>query len=201
MFGDSLQATFERFQDPVARSTIPEDQYGGNIVDAYYQALHEMRARTPGLSTTLPTRKNRWYEEVYQTGHTMDDGRARGNIWQTFLPYKVMNKPEKSLINQELEILNNGLSPLRRNMNEPKIKLTGTQYDRYIELYNYPWRVNDPDNELNIEEGLTAREAIEELFKINEYYDLSYGQRLNEIRKIDTAVSYTHLTLPTSDLV
>ena len=186
VFGDSLQATFERFQDPVARSTIPEDQYGGNIVDAYYQALHEMRARTPGLSTTLPTRKNRWYEEVYQTGHTMDDGRARGNIWQTFLPYKVMNKPEKSLINQELEILNNGLSPLRRNMNEPKIKLTGTQYDRYIELYNYPWRVNDPDNELNIEEGLTAREAIEELLKYPEYYDLSYGQRLNEIRKIDT---------------
>lgn len=185
IIGDSLSATFERFQDPLARSTIPEDQYGGPIIDAYYQALHEMRARTPGLSTTLPTRKNRWYEEVYQTGHTMEDGRARGNIWQTFLPYKVMNKPEKSLINQELEILNNGLSPLRRNMNEPKIKLTGTQYDRYIELYNYPWRVNDPDNELNIEEGLTAREAIEELFKIDGYYDLSYGERLNEIRKID----------------
>jgi hypothetical protein len=185
LLGDSLQATFERFQDPLARSTIPEDQYNGNIVDAYYQALHEMRARTPGLSTTLPSRKNRWYEEVYQTGHTMEDGRARGNIWQTFLPYRVMNKPEKSLINQELEILNNGLSPLRRNMGESKLKLTGEQYDRYIELYNFPWRVKDPNNKINIEERISAKDAIEEIFKDTDYYKASFGDRLRLIKNVD----------------
>lgn len=180
VYPDSLQATFERYIDPQARLTIPENQYNGPIGDAYYQALHEMRARTPGLSTTLPTRKNRWYEEVYQTGHTMVDGKARGNIWQTVLPYRVVNKPEKSFINLNLELINQALAPLKRNMGEPKIKLTGTQYDRYIELYNFPYRSDFFEGEMP-----SATEAIEEVLMNKKFPDATMGQKILKLQQID----------------
>lgn len=180
LIGDSLSATFERFRDPVARSTIPEEQYNGSYVDAYYQALHEMRARTPGLSETLPSRKNRWYEEVYQTDFKMENGQARGNIWQTVLPYRVVNKPEKSFINLNLEVMNQALAPLRRNMGESKIKLTGTQYDRYIELYNFPYRSDFFEGEMP-----SATEAIEEVLMNTEFQEASMGQKVLKLQQID----------------
>lgn len=192
-YGDSMQATVERYYNPTASSTIPEERYseglGGSFVDMYYEALQEVRARTPSLSDTLPTKKNRWYEEVYQTGHIMEDGRARGNIWQTFIPHRVINKPEQSLINMHLEVLNSGLSPLRKNMNEPKLKLTGKQFDRYIELYNFPMRVNDPENKSGVFSSkaiMTAKDAIESVFSDEDYEKGSVGTKIKMIKRVDS---------------
>ena len=144
----SLLAQVERYMDPYARSSVPDSRY--NYVPGVgmqpelrgiYEALQYARSRTPGLSADLPIARNRWYEPRFQGDVTyLPDGRARGNIWHTFVPMRVLELPQAGVINQELERLGLGLRMLPQSMGEPMVKLNGEQYDRYLELYNYPER-------------------------------------------------------------
>ena len=144
----SLLAQVERYMDPYARSSVPDSRY--NYVPGVgmqpelrgvYEALQYARSRTPGLSADLPIGRNRWYEPRFQAEvNYLSDGRARGNIWHTFVPMRVQSLPQAGVINEELERLGLGLRMLSQSMNEPLLKLNGKQYDRYIELYNYPER-------------------------------------------------------------
>ena len=144
----SLLAQAERYMDPFARSTVPDSRYnyvpGVGMqpeIRGIYEALQYARSRTPGLSADLPIARNRWYEPRFQgdVKYTVQ-GKARGNIWHTFVPMRVQKLPQANVINEELERLGLGFKMLPQSMGEPMIKLNGQQYDRYIELYNYPER-------------------------------------------------------------
>ena len=130
-----LSGNFERVLSPNASNTLPDNNYvdgpgGQGVMRAYYKALNKICSKTVGCSSTLPSKKNRWYEEVPQTG---------GKGWEIYSPIKVRKFPKKKMINAELEKLKYGLPYLSPNP-EPMIKLNAQQYDRYIELYNYPER-------------------------------------------------------------
>ena len=113
----SLLAQAERYMDPFARSTVPDSRY--NYV--------------PGVGMQP---EPRFQGDVKYTVQ----GKARGNIWHTFVPMRVQKLPQANVINEELERLGLGFKMLPQSMGEPMIKLNGQQYDRYIELYNYPER-------------------------------------------------------------
>lgn len=131
-----LSGNFERMYEPGQSNTTPQDMYPeGNMFKQemtrnYYKALNQICAKTPSCSPSLPSRKNRWYEELPKTP-------TRG--WVNTLPFRVIKHPAKKQINQELEKLGYGLPYMSMNP-EPMIKLNNEQQDRYIELYNYPDR-------------------------------------------------------------
>lgn len=133
-----MLATFERYLDPYSRDSRPENQYdyveGIGLqpqIRGMYEAMQYARSRIPGLSKDLPIKRNRWYEPAMQ-------GVPDGGAWQMFVPMRVLEKPGANIINQELNKLKLGFKNLSNSMNEPKIKLTGTQYEKYTELYNFP---------------------------------------------------------------
>ena len=53
-------------------------------------------------------------------------------------PMRVLNKPGANTINAELNRLKLGFKNLPNSMGESMLRLNGEQYERYIELYNYP---------------------------------------------------------------
>jgi hypothetical protein len=141
MYGIQLKGTVERSgllneNDRFASVTMPQAQYdmipGIGMqpeIRAYYEALNTLCSKTPGCSSDLPVKTNRWNEPVPQ---------SRGTGWEVIQPWRIINKPEGNAINKELLDLGFGLSPLTRSMDEPMIKLTNVQYARYVELYNNP---------------------------------------------------------------
>jgi len=144
----SMTATFERYLDPYARDPRPDAQFnyvpGVGLqpeIRGLYESINYMRSRIPGYSKELPIKYNRWFEPMFQ-GKTkvQDDGRLTGVLWQTVVPFKVIDLPNANIINAELNKLGLGFDMLPRSMNEPMIRLSGKQYQRYIELYNYPER-------------------------------------------------------------
>lgn len=145
---NSMTATFERYLDPYARDPRPDRQFdyvaGVGLqpeIRGLYESLNYMRSRVPGLSKELPIKYNRWFEPMFQVKpQVKDGGKVTGSLWQTFVPYRVQELPNANVINEELERLKLGFKMLPRSMNEPMIKLNGEQYQRYIELYNYPER-------------------------------------------------------------
>jgi len=157
----SLMAQTERYLDPFARSTIPDSRYnyvpGVGLqpeIRGIYEALQYARSRTPGLSADLPIGRNRWYEPRFQGQvHNLEDGRLRGNIWHSFVPYRVQQLPQANIVNEELERLGLGFGMLPQSMNEPMLKLNAVQYDRYIELYNYPERSEFADDYFSTKYG------------------------------------------------
>tara|TARA_R110002074_G_scaffold269076_1_gene441033 strand:- start:715 stop:3783 length:3069 start_codon:yes stop_codon:yes gene_type:complete len=186
---NSLTATFERYMNPGASSTMPENQYDyvehfgfQPEIRGFYEALNQMRSRIPGLSDELPSKKNRWYETVMQTDYTLENGQARGNVWQTFLPYKVRKLPGANIINQEFEALGFGLPNLPRNMGEPRLKLNGEQYDRFIELYN------NPNASLEFEQEFPlATQQFTDVILSSDYISLpSIGKKIDYLRMINT---------------
>lgn len=123
-------------------STLPKDQYQDidipfwnrpsglyPITRAWYEMLNSVCSKTIGCSENLPVKTNRWFEPLPQT---------RGTGWEVIQPWRVIDKPGKKVVNQELEKLGIGLPPLTLSMGEPMIKLNAEQYNRYIELYNDP---------------------------------------------------------------
>ena len=133
-----LLATVERYIDPTARDSRPESQYdrvpGVGLqpeIRGMYEAMQYVRSRTPGLSEDLPPKRNRWFEIGMQ-------GVPDGGAWRMFAPMRVVNRPGANTINTELNRLKLGFKNLPRSMNEPMLLLNGEQYERYIELYNYP---------------------------------------------------------------
>ena len=133
-----LLATVERYIDPIARDSRPDNQYdrvpGIGLqpeIRGMYEAMQYVRSRTPGLSQDLPPKRNRWFEVGMQ-------GVPDGGAWRMFAPMRVVNRPGANTINTELNRLKLGFKNLPRSMNEPMLRLNGEQYERYIELYNYP---------------------------------------------------------------
>jgi hypothetical protein len=163
----SLTATLERYMDPYKRSVMPEERFGyvsgvglQPEIRGVYEALDYAMSRIPGLSDSLPIRRNRWYEPQMQVYTTEDEeGMRNAPIWTTFSPFRVINKPQKNVVNEELEELGLGFYNLPRSMGESKLVLTGEQYDRYVQLYNNPMA---SDLVKNIAEGFVIPQALEE---------------------------------------
>lgn len=133
-----MLATFERYIDPTARDSRPENQYdrvpGFGLqpeIRGMYEAMQYVRSRTPGLSQDLPPKRNRWFEIQMQ-------GPQDGGAWRMVTPMRVLNKPGANTINAELNRLKLGFKNLPNSMGESMLRLNGEQYERYIELYNYP---------------------------------------------------------------
>lgn len=198
----SLMAQTERYLDPFARSTVPDSRY--NYVPGVgmqpelrgiYEALQYARSRTPGLSADLPIARNRWYEPRFQGQvHNLEDGRLRGNIWHSFVPYRVQQLPQANIVNEELERLGLGFGMLPQSMNEPMIKLNGEQYDRYIELYNYPERSEYAKDMFAVEYGGAIPQSAVSRFAqmiidadgamgYNSRYDLAFSKDRNSTPK------------------
>ena len=76
--------------------------------------LNNVCSKTIGCSENLPVKTNRWFEPLPQT---------RGTGWEVIQPWRVIDKPGKKVVNQELEKLGIGLPPLTLSMGEPMIKL------------------------------------------------------------------------------
>lgn len=116
--------------------TLPDEQYGiipeiglQPEIRAFYAAKNVLCSKTPGCSSELPVKVNRWNEPVPQT---------RGTGWEYVQPWRVINKPEAKPLNKEFLKLGLALSPLKDSMGEPMIRLNNKQFARYIELYNNP---------------------------------------------------------------
>ena len=150
----SMTATVERYLDPYSRDPRPDAQFnyvpGVGLqpeIRGLYESLNYMRSRIPGMSKELPVKYNRWFEPMFQGKTNIgDNGKLTGVLWQSFVPYKVKELPNANIINAELDKLGLGFNMLPRSMNEPMIRLSGKQYQRYIELFNYPERsefIND----------------------------------------------------------
>lgn len=133
----AIQGNIERVQHPLASNTLPGDQYTSNymvgqgIERAWYTALNKHCSRQIGCSSKLPTLKNRWYEEIKQT---------EGSGWNYWSPIKIINLPGKTELNKELEIIGYGFPRLSHRVFGKGILLNNEQYDRFLELYNYPER-------------------------------------------------------------
>lgn len=143
-YGESAKFGDMTVGSEMASSTLPSNQYDDinipwwnrpagmqPVMRAWYEMLNTICSKTIGCSADLPVKTNRWYEPIPQT---------RGAGWEYISPYKVIDLPHANIVNQELAKLNLGLAPLSITMGEPQIKLNGEQYDRYVELYNYPQR-------------------------------------------------------------
>jgi hypothetical protein len=136
LYPQSLAASLQRYVDPFAKSTLPEDQYayldgpGFKIsLRGSYESIQKARARNLLFSDATFVRHNEWFEPV-QIG--------TGDL-TTFLPMRVQTK-RFNAINTELESLGGGLEPLQKSMGESMIKLNDQQFERYKELYNHPTR-------------------------------------------------------------
>ena len=139
-YGEGAQFGDMTLGSEFGSSIIPQEQYDDipmwdrptglyPITRAYYEMLNSICSKTPGCSSELPPKVNRWNEPMPQT---------RGTGWEFIQPYRVMNKPGADIINKELEDLNYGFPRLSITMGEPMIKLNAEQYARYVELYNDP---------------------------------------------------------------
>lgn len=200
---NSLSGWLERtYFDPASSNTTPHDQYPDfmrntnthmqPVLRGFYEAYNLINSRIPGRSNSLPSKKNRWYEEQISTAYTMDDGSPRANKWQAYFPFKAINLPGKDLLNNELESLGIGLQMLSNTMGEPMVKLNAEQYDRYIELYNYPGRSKFPEVLTKKEKNLTAYGTYMDLLspntKLNKAYMMAErpGDKVKMLRSIDS---------------
>jgi hypothetical protein len=136
LYPQSLAASLQRYVDPFAKSSLPEDQYayldgpGFRIsLRGAYESIQKARARNLLFSDATFVRHNEWFEPI-QTG--------TGDL-TAFLPMRVQTK-RFNAINTELESLGGGLEPLQKSMGESMIKLNDQQFERYKELYNHPTR-------------------------------------------------------------
>lgn len=139
-YGVGMQSLVERVTDPSPKETKPNnlDQIYPHLpgvqgldatVRGAYEALTLACSKTIGCSDSLPDKTNRWGEVVPQT---------RGSWWNYWAPVRIVDKPQKNIVNKELELLMTGLPPLARSMNTPNIKLTGVAYADYKKYYNDP---------------------------------------------------------------
>jgi hypothetical protein len=136
LYPQSLAASLQRYNDPFARSTLPEDQYdylngpGFRIsLRGTYESIQKARTRNPMFADDTFIRHNEWYEP---------EETSPANL-TAFLPLRIRTKQFNG-INTELEKLGGGFDRLQPSMGEPMIKLNDQQMERYKELYNYPFR-------------------------------------------------------------
>jgi hypothetical protein len=186
--------------DPYKRSVMPEERFGyvpgvglQPEIRGVYEALDYAMSRIPGLSDKLPIRRNRWYEPQMQVYSTEDEeGMRNAPIWTTFSPFRVINKPQKNVVNEELEELGLGFYNLPRSMGESKLVLTGEQYDRYIQLYNNPMEgefnksinARFPNNRITI---IPVLDKFQETIKSDAYKNLPTKKlKIQALRDIDS---------------
>lgn len=136
LYPQSLAASIQRYVDPFAKSTLPDDQYGYLDGPGFrislrgaYESIQKARARNPLFSDATFTKHNEWFEPI-QTG--------TGDL-TTFLPLRIQTK-RFNVINTELESLGGGFDRLQPSMGESMIKLNDQQMEKYKELYNHPTR-------------------------------------------------------------
>jgi hypothetical protein len=136
LYPQSLAASLQRYVDPFAKSSLPEDQYayldgpGFRIsLRGAWESIQKARGRNPLFADATFTRHNEWFEPI-QIG--------TGDL-TTFLPLRIQTKRFNG-INTELEALGGGLDRLQPSMGESMIKLNDQQMERYKELYNHPTR-------------------------------------------------------------
>ena len=122
----------------IGSMTLPDEQYGiipqvgfQPEIRAFYAAKNVLCSKTPGCSSELPPKVNRWNEIVPQT---------RGTGWEFIQPWRSINKPAAKPLNEEFLKLKLALFPLKDTMGEPMIRLNNKQMARYIELYNDPMK-------------------------------------------------------------
>lgn len=132
----SSTAVYQRYVDPFAKSTIPEDQYAYLDMPGWrmslrgaYEGVQKARARSGLFSDKNFTQTNDWFEPVK---------RGFGD-WTTFMPTKITEKRFNG-VTEELLRINGGFKPLPRGLGESMIKLNDAQFERYKELVNYPSR-------------------------------------------------------------
>ena len=136
LYPQSLAASLQRYADPFAKSSLPEDQYayldgpGFRLsLRGAYESIQKARSRNPLFADATFTRHNEWFEPIQM---------GTGDL-TTFLPLRVQTK-RFNIINTELEALGGGLEKLQPSMGESMIKLNDQQMERYKELYNHPTR-------------------------------------------------------------
>lgn len=194
------EGTSDELGSEYGSMTLPDEQFGiipeigfQREIRAYYQAHNVMCSKTPGCSSKLPPKVNRWFEPVPQT---------RGTGWEFIQPWRIINKPEAKALNKEFLRLGLALAPLKDNMGEPMIRLNNEQMYRYIELYNNP--MASPFSEdyfkLNVfsgGKGLTPEPVLQILNEelTNPFYLFkpeSYGEvqstnkdKISRLKKID----------------
>lgn len=176
-FGQGMTATIERYVSPDASNVMPEERYQfipyvgmPSFIKGHYEALNRLRSRIPYFSQSLPTKTNRWNEPIKQTN---------GALWETVLPFRVINKKAGNVINTELNRLGLGFNNLPKNMGEPLLELSGVQYQRYVELYNNPMATKFA-NKLGVKNIPTALQAFEKtilgLTEVNGVYEKREGE-------------------------
>ena len=175
--GQGMTATVERYVSPDASNVMPEERYQfipyvgmPSFIKGHYEALNRLRSRIPYFSQSLPTKTNRWNEPIKQTN---------GALWETVLPFRVLNKKAGNVINTELNRLGLGFNNLPKNMGEPLLELSGVQYQRYVELYNNPMATKFA-NKLGVKNIPTALQAFEKTIlgqtEVNGVYEKREGE-------------------------
>jgi hypothetical protein len=136
LYPQSLAANLQRYADPFAKSSLPEDQYayldgpGFRLsLRGAYESIQKARSRNPLFADATFTRHNEWFEPIQM---------GTGDL-TTFLPLRIQHK-RFNIINTELEALGGGLDKLQPSMGESMIKLNDQEMERYKELYNHPTR-------------------------------------------------------------
>lgn len=128
----SMVAQVERTMDPTLRAT--------------YSIMDEIKARTPGLSETLPPRRNVWGEPIVLQG---------GLGWDFVSPvYSSTRKP--SLADEEIYLNEVPVSMPRRTLGQGNfaVELSPEEYDRYVVLAGNEFK--DPNT------GLGMRDYLEQ---------------------------------------
>lgn len=126
----SLVAQVERTMDPTLRAT--------------YTLMDEIKARTPGLSESLPPRRNLWGEPIVLQG---------GLGWDFVSPvYTSTRKP--SLADEEIYLNEIPVSMPRRTLGQGNfaVDLAPDEYDRYVELSGSAFK--DPNTGLGLRDYL-----------------------------------------------
>lgn len=136
LYPQSLAASLQRYVDPFAKSSLPEDQYaylngpGFRIsLRGAYESVQKARGRNLLFSDATFTRHNEWFEPIQM---------GTGDL-TTFVPLRIQTK-RFNIINTELQSLGGGFDRLQPSMGESMIKLNDQQMERYKELYNHPTR-------------------------------------------------------------
>lgn len=125
--GGSMVASITRYQDPTIRDTKVSTEENP-IIQGFYQALNEAKARNPLFNKDLPPKLNMWGEKM-TSGY--------GEAWEMISPIRVKDA-KFNVVDKEFQNLNyaigGALKPPSRSIDG--VGLTAEQYNNYITYMN-----------------------------------------------------------------